>query len=299
MQLRTIAFASFVTLLAACGSDAGPCTSSCGTSGPMKASINGTDWVATTGAAVGIGSGGITLSGIRVGEPAYTLSFQLYNILGTGIYEIGSSPNMNGGSAVVSRVPSGGWSTPLNGESGEINITTLTSARIAGTFSFIAQPLAGTTGTMNVTSGSFDLPITGTVGSVPSNGGNSLSATISSTAFNAGDASLIYTSGASPTLTISATNVTRNIGISLANVTGPGTFTLSASPLRTIQVTGAINTPGATWGSQVNGGSGSVNVTALSADRIVGTFTATLAPVGGGATGNLTLTGSFDMGRRN
>ena len=37
--------------------------------------------------------------------------------------------------------------------------------------------------------------------------------------------------------------------------------------------------------------------TAAVASRVIGTFTATLVPLSGGATGNLTVTGTFDMGR--
>jgi len=62
-------------------------------------------------------------------------------------------------------------------------------------------------------------------------------------------------------------------------------------------VAGVPGNPMATWASQVAGGSGSVQVTSVTASRIVGSFSATLVPIAGGATGNLAVSGNFEIGR--
>ena len=88
------------------------------------------------------------------------------------------------------------------------------------------------------------------------------------------------------------------MSIALANVTAAGTYALSAvGPVRSIQISGIPGNAAATWGSQLAGGSGSVTITTFSASRVIGTFTGTLVPLAGGATGNLAIAGTFDMGR--
>jgi hypothetical protein len=53
----------------------------------------------------------------------------------------------------------------------------------------------------------------------------------------------------------------------------------------------------ATWASSLAGASGSVSITTLNANRVQGTFTATLVGLGGLAMGSITLSGTFDIGR--
>ena len=298
--MRLPAFALIVGLIfvAACGGDDPTPSGPGSTVGPMTAGINGTQWTASTASAVTAGTGLLVINGTRLTTPNYTLSFTLSNIGSVGVYALGVGVNMFGGTVVASSPTLGGWSTPLSGSAGEINVTTLTASRIAGTFAFVATPQSGATGNLTVTSGSFDVPITGILGAVPANAGNKVSATIGGVAFNAAAATGLVNSGSSPSFSIAALNLDRNMSIALANVSAAGTYALSAvTPVRSIQISGIPGSAAATWGSQLTGGSGSVTITTFSASRVIGTFTGTLVPLAGGATGNLAVTGTFDMGR--
>jgi hypothetical protein len=179
---------------------------------------------------------------------------------------------------------------------GEIVITTLSATQMVGTFQFVATPLLGGGGaSKTVTQGVFDIPVSGTGGLVSATGnqGSSLTGNISGT-FVAASA-LASLNGATPQLTITAQNLVRNISIGVANMTGPGTYTLSATtPVRTIQVGDGL---GAVWTSATTGGSGSVIITSVTATRIMGTFTATVIGFAGGASGPLSVSGTFNMGR--
>lgn len=265
----------------------------------FTARIDGAAWAPTTAVtAINPSAGLYSITAFRVGGAnPYTMVFQLYNIRGPGTYQLGAIPSVFGGSANLSLPPSGGWSTPLNGTAGELVISSLTATRMVGTFRFETEALSGSTGTRSVTQGVMDIPVSGTGGIAAANQGSKLTGNIGG-AYAAAGVSHILGVGANPTLTITATNATRNLTISIANMNGPGTYTLSATtPIRSVQVSGQPGNLTATWGSQVTGGSGAVEITSMTATRIIGTFTATLAPIAGGAAGPLTASGSFELGR--
>jgi hypothetical protein len=144
-----------------------------------------------------------------------------------------------------------------------------------------------------------DIPVAGTGGLAPANLGSKVTGTIGG-AFSAAAATATITNagGSNPVLTLVANNSLRSMTISLANMTGPGAYPLSSTtPVRSIGVTGAPGNLLATWASLAPGGGGTVVISSVTTSRIVGTFTATLVPLGGGATGNLSISGTFDMGR--
>jgi hypothetical protein len=62
-------------------------------------------------------------------------------------------------------------------------ITSLTSSRIAGTFSFTSTEATGTISTRTVSNGAFDLPISGTAGTVQPYQGSSMKATLGGAAW--------------------------------------------------------------------------------------------------------------------
>ncbi|MSR21019.1 MAG: hypothetical protein EXR91_08575 [Gemmatimonadetes bacterium] len=178
-------------------------------------------------------------------------------------------------------------------------ITTLSATQMVGTFQFTTTELTGPASTKTVTQGVFDIPVSGTGGVVSATGnqGNSLTGNVGGT-FVASSA-LATVAGGTPVLTIVGNNGVRTVSISLGNMTGPGTYTLSATaPSRTINVGGAPSIPLAAWMSELTGGSGSVIITSVTGTRIMGTFTATLISVpASGAIGNLAVSGTFNMGR--
>lgn len=295
---------SLAGLLAGCGGNSsGPDDGGRNGSGipNFSASIEGVTWrpsiaVSAINAMAGLYS--ITANKLA-GPDNYTMVFSLWNIRGPGTYPLGVGAQMQGGTAQLSRPPSSGWSTPLTGASGSITITTLTATRMVATFDFVADGAAGGgAGTRTVANGSFDIPVTGTGGVAAANQGHIVTGNIGGS-FSAAAAAMVLTTGANPVLTIAANNSLRSITISIANMTAPGTYALSAAtPTRTIGVSGTPGNQFATWASQVTGGSGTVTVASVTSTRLVGSFNAILAPLSGGATGNLTVSGNFDMGRQ-
>ena len=292
-----------ISLLAACGGGGttGPGANNGITNVSMK--IDGVAWNPIFEVtAINAGPGLYSISGVRTsGANNYTMVMTLYNIRGPGTYPMGAGVNVFGGTANLSQPPANGWTTPLNGASGQINITTLTATRLVATFAFDTQPLlTGSPGAPKVTDGVMDIPVSGTGGLALPNQGSMLVGTIGGP-FTASGAqgSITNIGGTTPTLTFVAGNGTRGITISIANMTGPGAYALSATtPVRTIGVSGAPGNINAVWASQIAGGSGSVNITSVTASRVIGSFTATLAPLAGGATGNLAVSGNFEVARQ-
>lgn len=296
MRANALVISAVVVLLAACGSDPVTPGGGGGGSAPMSASINGTQWSASTATAVRAGPGLYSITGIRTATPNYTMIFQLYNIGSTGSYALGVGPQIFGGSAIVSSPTLGSWSTPLDGTAGTITINTLTATRIAGTFAYTTDSQGNPPTPLSVTSGTFDVPVTGSASALPDNAGSKLTATINGNAFVASAAGVTL-SGATPYLQIVGNDFNRSLSIGILNMTAAGTYPLGNTPSRTVQYSATVSNVFSTWGSQGTGGSGTVIVTSVTATRIIGTFTATLTPVSGAAGGSLTVSGSFDMGR--
>lgn len=300
--MRAAPVAACVSLLfaAACGGSTSGPSGNQNTTGPVTATINGQAWAsASSAAAIRSAAGLYSLTALNV-TGDYSLIFTLYNIGATGTYPLGTGLQLYGGLVTVSKPGTTGWSTPLNGAAGQISITTLTATRIAGTFSFTASPLIGTGSSLTVTNGTFDVPVTGSVpfAALPDNVGGRFGGTINGSAFAVAQATALVTTSNPATLTIVASNGERNLTMSLANFTGAGSYTLSAAtPVRSLQMSGAPGNLIATWNSQSSGGSGTVVITSITAARIIGSYSATLAPLAGGASGNLTVTGTFDIGR--
>lgn len=301
MKTTRLLFAAFLGL-AACSSE--------GPSGPdgedgitnMSAKIDGVTWspeVSVT--AINAAPGLYSITGFRsTGANNYSMVFALYNIKGPGKYALGVTPSIFGGSANLSRPPADGWTTPLNGVAGEINITTLTATRMVAQFNFDTSPiLQGSSGNPKVTEGVMDIPVSGTGGlALPHQGGTFIGNIGGAFAASGTAVILSNAGGANPVLTLTGSNGTRGITISLSNMTGPATYALGATtPVRTISVSGAPGNLQATWASQGAGGSGTVTISTITASRITGSFTATLVPLAGGAAGNLAVSGEFDVGR--
>jgi hypothetical protein len=300
---RATALSLTLVTLAACG---GSSPAAPGGGNPnlpnMSAKIDGVLWEPTLAVqAVNFAPGLYTITAFRnTGANSYTMVLSLYNIKGPGTYPLGVITTVFGGSAVLSLPPSGGWSTPLNGTAGVIVITTLTATRMVATFNFDTAPLqAGSPGNPKVTEGRLDIPVTGTGGFALANQGSKMSGNIGGTfVASAVAGSLTNAGGSNPIFTLVANNGTRSITMSIANMTGQGTYPLQATtPVRSIQTSGMPGNLTATWGSQLAGGSGSITISSVTADRFIGSFTGTLMPVAGGATGSLPVSGTFELAR--
>jgi hypothetical protein len=268
----------------------------------MSAKVDGVLWQPTIAVqAVNVAAGIYTITASRItGSNNYTMVIQLYNIKGPGTYPLGVLPTVFGGSAQLSQPPANGWSTPSNGTSGEIVITTLTATRMVASFRFDTSPLLpNSPGNPKVTDGTLDIPVSGTGGFALAKQGSSMTGNIGGTFVASGvSGSLTNAGGSNPVFTLVGTNGTRNVTLSIANMTGPGTYPLQAAlPVRSIQTSGIPGNLLASWGSQITGGSGSITISSVTADRFIGSFTGTLVPLGGGATGNLVVSGSFELAR--
>jgi hypothetical protein len=290
MSRRAALFCTLLTfVIASCGSDSsGPSGGGAG----LSARIDGAQWQAgTLGFTVQTTSqpGGFYIQGSSTtGGTATSLNLMLSRITGPGSYPLGVNYSNSGGIATVTRGAQG-YSTPLSGAAGTVSITSITAARIAGTFSFQADPIvAGAGAAIAVTSGEFDvaLPAGFTVAGADQ-AGSLVSGSIGGVAWNG--ATIVATGGT--TLNFVAGNTTHMVSF-IGQIPGPGTYPLNATfPSRRITVQ-AI--PGGEGWSGSAAGDGSITVTTYTATRAVGTFTGTLPRVG--ATGAaLTVSGTFNL----
>ena len=147
----------------ACGGDKAETTDPTGgatgtvTNGTFRATVNGTSWSANGAVAVSKSTGNIVA--IVATSLTYTIAFGISQLTAPGTFSL----NAAAGSAIatVSTGTAGqSWSTVSPGGTGSVVITTYTANRIAGTFSFTAAALSGTTGALTVTNGSFDVTFT-------------------------------------------------------------------------------------------------------------------------------------------
>ncbi len=226
------------------------------------------------------------------GTTALGITLTLYNVSTTGTYPLGVNSTDFGGVGIVSEGASS-WMTPLSGVAGSVTLTTLTSSRIAGTFSFTAMGTTNASSIRSVTGGSFDMAITGTPGTVQPYQGSSMTASLGGTPWVGATITLSKGSGTYSVLglqlaTTSALSGT-SVDIILNGVNGPGSYALGAANTMMVIV------PGGSYSSTGNGATGSVVVTSLDANRMKGTFSATLPATIG--SGNLAVTGgTFDLG---
>jgi Family of unknown function (DUF6252) len=279
-------------VLASCGG--GDDATGVNTNGTYTATIDGSAWTAN-GVGSAASAGGIfTLTGVQTGS-ATGMTMTLYSIGAPGTFPLGVGPTVVGGIASVTQ-GSSIWSTPLSGAAGTVTVTAVSPTRIAGTFAFNAPPLIGqtVTSTRAVTSGRFDIPVTGPATLVvPDNAGSKVTGTLASQAFNAATI-VTVTSPTSGTFTFGASNASQSMTVILSGYTGVGTYALgSGGVARTITLTN-IAAPTGSWGGAAASTSGTLVITSATSTRIKGTVTATLQPIGAGSA--TTVTASFDIG---
>ncbi len=294
----------FGLVLAACGGGGsgggGPAGPGGGTAA-FTATIDGQSFAADANTFTVTGNpgvpGSLIISGADVvsGSDYRALSLSVSFIGATGAYPIGINIGTTaGGTASVTDVAGSTvttWMTSLNGAAGTVTITSLTATRMKGTFSFTADlspPGPGAQAT--VTNGSFDVALPSGFTAVPAgNHGSTLTADLGGTAFNAatvvalGDLVAGAFSGGGQTVATSVSLTTAT------PITTTGIY--AVGPEITISVLDFGS--GDSWGSGT-GAIGTVTITAIGGGRVVGTFAALLVPLGGAA-GNLTVTGAFDM----
>lgn len=266
----------------------------------LRAKIDGTAWSAPASAGILAASHIAPGLYIILGQPTgdYRMEFTLSNITGVGTFPLGVSAFARGGTVALSQSPAT-WRTPLSGAAGSITFTELSDTLVVGTFAFEARAVPGSAvGTKQITEGEFRIVLTtvGVIGPIPDNAWSEVRATVAGSPWNAAH---IATSSATTTLSIVAFNETRSITITLAEVQGVGTYTLSSGfPIRSMTEVGdGVDPLVCCWGMYGTAG-GSVTITSLTSTRMRGTFEATLEPSAfGNATGSLVIaSGTFDNG---
>jgi hypothetical protein len=263
--------------------------------------IDGTPWVASTGK--------ITLPDPLTARPGSIqivgdqrdtagddigLTIALAHLTGAGTYPLSAAGN----TARVDDVTSISWDTWVafdDGTDGALTLATLDGARATGTFQFTAPPESGktTTTTIAVTDGAFDLPLPSGFMSVPfDQRASSVSATIDGQPWNAGQIQVSApASGLFSVQAITDFAQANQMTLSLQAFAAlaPGNTYDSSSVLISAAAGGSLQN----WSGM--GVPSSVTIATLTATRVSGTFTATLAP-GTGATVPLTITGgAFDL----
>jgi hypothetical protein len=292
-------------VLAACGGDSNDDDGGGGGggggngSGPFTAVVDGETWAADdiTIAAQTVPSvpGGFVITGSRTrsATDVASIGLSLYNVTGPGTYPLGVLPSVFGGIGTYGEA-TGAWVTPYTGASGTVTLSTLTATRIAGTFAFTASNNAG--GSRAITEGRFDLPLAsgGALPVVPPNAGSRLTGTIAGQAYAAHTVAVTQSGAAGVSFT--SLNDRYSVTLVLDGVTAAGTYPIAlAPPVRLVAVNAVTGpAPRGSWGT-ANGTTGSVAITSLTATRVRGTFTGTLAPQGGTG-GSLAVTGEFDVG---
>ena len=161
-RLLALALLATTAAVSACGGDDDGTGPTPGGSKSMQASVAGEQWSANPLAITAARSGTVlSIAGSDIKSGTTTqININLPNVTGPGVFQL--NPNFAGQLALLTvttgTTPSV-WTTALSPGSGSISISTLTTERVAGTFSFTAQASAGTaaTGQRLVSSGTFDI----------------------------------------------------------------------------------------------------------------------------------------------
>lgn len=224
------------------------------------------------------------------GSQTESIALTLYNISATGTFPLGVGLTAFGGTGIVGEATNA-YYTPLNGTAGTVTISTLTSTRIGGTFSFVAADLTNPSSVKNVTSGVFDLPITNTPLAVPASKGSGVSATVGGAPWVGATIAVISHTGG--TYGFGATSAgSYQLTFGLTGVNAPGTYAFNVNTS-----TGIVADKGSqSWNYDTLGSTGMFTVTSVNANRIQGTFSGTLGVASGGGTPLTITNGKFDIG---
>ena len=132
----------------------------------------------------------------------------------------------------------------------------------------------------------------GPTGTTTIGNGNTMSATIDGKAWSSPTPSGTYKNNI---VSIAGIDLGITSAVSLASgVTGPGSYSLGVGN----QLAGSaiVTKGGQGWASALQGGSGTLVFTTLTANHVVGTFSFTAVAASGGATGTVSVTnGKFDI----
>jgi len=297
--IRWVLGGGAVVAAAACGGSGDGGGGPNGGGAGMTARIDGTSWSATQVQVTAGGAqvpGSIVITGIKVsGTSTSSLGLLLGFIGGPGDYPLGvNQVSSAGGTGLLLETSAASVqnrTTPLNGASGTVTVSTLTATKMTGTFEFVAEPILGSpfNGNKTITNGTFDIALPANFTSVPAaNHGSSVAAHLGATPFNGATVVGIGNLGS-----YSFGGTTDSLSVSFVTampVTNPGTYPL----LTGFNVSVTDFKKNHNWGG-VSGDVGSVTVTSLANGRIAGTFSGTLHSLGGMTADLVVTNGTFDV----
>ncbi|MGB8223750.1 MAG: DUF6252 family protein [Polyangiales bacterium] len=275
-----------VLVAVGCGDSAGGGGGAGGTGNPggmsFSASVDGQSWAADEGTISVTGNpaapslGTIVISGADIAT-GRSLILALSFVSAPGTYPLGVNVGTTpGGTASVTASPDS-WLTPLSGGAGTVTITVRTTTRIAGSFSFTADPLVGGGPATVVSNGKLDITVDSGLPALATSDGSTATATLGGSSWNA------------------ATVIGLNLGAGLFSFTGDNTaYSINMTPKValaagnsygipsqvsfTIIRTGTVDSWAATGGADV----GTWTVDTFSTTGASGTFQGTLPKLGGG-----------------
>lgn len=263
----------------------------------FSATIDGQQWAAapltiTSSSNTSTLPGTLIFSGGTTTQPSRGLILHLGRIPGPGTYLLGVNAGTNSGGTLTMTLGSQSWWTPLDGDAGSVVIQSMSNGRVKGTFSADLGPLAGGTGTVQVRNGSFDVPINpGYTVPAADDYGSSFTMRINNSEDFTG-ATIVGLGGGTSLIGATASTGKYTVTLTAGPVDGNGTLPLQhvTVPLRkiTVFVKGSAVGYGGTQADV-----GTMTITSVTARRLAGSFTATLAQVGG--QGSMTVTGQFDV----
>jgi hypothetical protein len=261
-------------------------------SNSITATIDGQAFAASpltiTGGNTSSQVGGIVFGGGTITQPSRGLSFALGRIHGPGTYRLGVNNGTNAGGGITMILGSNSWWTGLDGDAGTLTIASLGNGRVTGTFAATLVPLAGGTGTVQVTNGQFNVPINpGYVAPAGDDRGSQVTGTVGGQTWYG--ATVVGLGGGTDLVGFSAQAKGYNIVVSIGP---PVVGTLPVQPGPPARQVTVSHASGSGWAT-VAGVTGTMTITSVTPKRIAGSINASLPTLQGGASLALDLT--FDV----
>ncbi|MBM4117616.1 hypothetical protein FJ251_07690 [bacterium] len=277
-----------------CGGDgggpAGPGNNNNGGGSSFTAVIDGSNWTSSqlsiqlTGDAGNPQASPLVISGY---ENASGFSVQLFLgfIGGTGSYPLGvNAGSTAGGTAQVVLAPDI-WLTPFSGAAGNLEVTTLTATRIAGTFAFTADALlSALPAQRSVTSGAFDITVSTGLPALPTRAGSTMRATTEGSAWNG--ATIVALNPGAGTFSLSGSSTDYTFMVTPKQLVAAGnSYGIPSQITFTVNRTGTADSWAAISGADV----GTWTIDSFTAAGMSGSFSGTIPSLSAGTP--LTITG--------
>lgn len=295
---RRLAAGLLLIALPACGAD-GPTDAADGSGYYFSARIDGDPWsadpamISIAGASAGT-PGMLSFQGSALSGGARSITMHLARIPGVGTYPLGMNIGTGTGGIATYVVGSRSWNTGLSGAAGTVTISEISESDVTGTFEFDAAPLDGGGGSIAVREGRFRVPRSpGFTAATADELGNRMSGTIDGSPWNA--ATVVTAGGPESLAAVTASNDRYTVTLAFGPVSGPGSGPLAPGvPVRRVSVH-RVGSAGGWGGTSLD--VGTLTIRTLSATRVSGTFSASLAPLAG-ASGTLQIADmEFDVRR--